>query len=137
MEDGMNFKRFIGATVALFIFMFFYEWLVNGYLMTGLYQETSNVWRPFSQMQANMILRFVMLFIIAAWVTLFYTQFHRTATLAEGAKFGLLLGVLVGLEAAAWYIWLPVTAELSVSWFATNALEGLIGGLILAAIYRR
>lgn len=133
----MNYKRYIGATLAVFLFMFFYEWLVNSYFMMGMYEKTASVWRKFSEMQANMGLRILSLAVIAAWIALFYTQFYKTGSRNEGLMFGLFIGVLLGVTTASWYIWLPVPAELSLSWLTSNIVEGLGVGFILSAVYHK
>ena len=50
MVKMMNMKRFLGAAIVLFGFIFAYEWVVHGMLLTQIYESTASVWRPHEQM---------------------------------------------------------------------------------------
>lgn len=133
----MNIKRYIGATFALFAFIFFYEWFVHGFLLMDLYRQTSSVWRNFDQMAAD--IPFAMLFQLAfaAWTAFAFTQIYKTGGIKNGLLFGLFFGVFAGILSASWYLWLPVPPNLGWSWFASAVVEGLVSGFILGTIYHR
>lgn len=133
----MNFPRYIGAAVALFIFMFFYEGFVNGMLLMGLYQQTASVWRPLAEMQANLPLMLLFQILIAFWVAFAFTQFFPEGGINKALLFGILFGVFAGLLTASWYQWLPVPSVLGWGWFFSGLVEGIGGGFILGLIYRR
>ena len=48
----MNFKRFLAATVVLFVFILIYETIVHGFLLVSLYNATPLLWRNQQQMMA-------------------------------------------------------------------------------------
>jgi MFS family permease len=133
----MNFKRYLGATVALFIFIFLYEWLVNGVFLTDWYHETPNVWREPEEMMANMPLLLGIQFIFAAWCAFIFATLFPEGGIKNGLLLGLFFGVFAGILMAEWYLWLPVEPKLGWSWLACGIGEGLGSGLILGSIYRR
>ncbi len=133
----MNIKRFLLATLAIFVFVSFYEFMVHGVLLKKIYEETPNVWRTMNDMKANMPLAMGLRFALCAWVTFVFTQIFPNGGISSGLLFGLYLGVFAGILAASSYVWLPISAELGWSWFTNAATEWLCAGLIVGFIYRR
>lgn len=131
----MNFKRYLMASIAFFIFVFLYEWLVHGVFLMGIYQQTSNVWRDFAVMEANMPLAMLFQLVFSLWTAFVFTQLFRKGGLVNGLRYGIYFGVFAGILTASWYIWLPVPAVLGLSWFVSSIIEGLGGGAILGLIY--
>lgn len=133
----MNLQRYIGASLALFAFIFFYEWFVHGFLLMGFYEQTMTVWRDFAEMQANIPLSMLFQLIFAFWTAFIFSQLFREGGIKNGLLFGLYLGVFSGILTATWYLWLPVPAALGWSWLLNGIVEGLGGGLILGSIYHK
>lgn len=133
----MNFKRFLAATVALFVFFGLYEWLVHGYLLMPTYRETPRVWRTMEEMNANIPLSMLLQVCFTAWFTFVFTQLFPYGGLKNGIKYGLYFGVLMGLLSAAWYLYLPVSEKLGWAWFINGIVEGLLAGVILGLIYKK
>lgn len=132
----MNVKRYIAASVALFVFIFLYELFVHGYLLMGFYQQTVHVWRSFEQMATEMPLAMGYQLALSTWTAFVFAQLFPSGGVENGIRFGLYFGVFAGILTASWYLWLPVPLALSWSWLASGVVEGLGGGLILGAIYR-
>lgn len=133
----MNFKRYIAATVALFFFIFLYEMVVHGFLLMGIYEETSTIWRPFKEMQGNMLMTMGFQLALSAWVAFAFTQIYPEGGINKGLCFGLFFGVFAGILTSMWYLWLPVPAILGLGWFGLGVGEGLGGGFLLRLIYRK
>jgi hypothetical protein len=133
----MNVKRYLAATGALFIFIFFYEYLVHGVLLMGLYEKTPTVWRTFDEMKNNMPLAMIFQLALSAWIAFAFTQIFPEGGWKRGVLFGLFFGVFAGILMATWYLWLPVPAQLGAGWFAGGIGEWIGGGIILGLIYRK
>lgn len=133
----MNVKRYIWAGFALFVFMYFYEWFVNGFALTSIYHRTPDLWRPLAEMKAKMPIWVLLQLILAFWLAFAFAQFCREGGVKKGLYFGLFIGVFAGILSGSAYFWLPVSGLLGWSWFISWLIEGVIGGIILGAIYRR
>lgn len=133
----MNIKRFLLATLALFVFIFVYESFIHGFLLQDLYSETPNLWRSYDQMLNFIAFNIVIEVIIALWLTFIFTRFFPQGGVSNGFRFGFYIGVLSAIQAAAAYFYLPISLMLSGSWFAAYLIESILGGLILGAIYKR
>src|SRR5688572_12758962 len=127
----MNFKRFAMASMALFVFIYLYEFVVHGILMANIYAETPNIWRNYSQMLNYVPFNIFIMALIAVWMTFIFTKFYRTGGSANGLKFGFYIGVLSGIQAAGAFYYLPISATLAFLWFATNFIETLLGGCLI------
>src|SRR5205807_2458195 len=54
VEEHMNTKRWLLASVAVFVVIGVLEFLVHGVLLSGLYKQTASVWRPEAEMRQMM-----------------------------------------------------------------------------------
>ncbi len=133
----MNTKRYIGATVALFIFLFFYEWLVHGMILTNMYHHTPHVWRNMKEMSSMFPLYLLINLAISAWLAFVFTRFFKDGGVENGVRFGLYFGVFSGLITAMWYTWLPIGGMLGFSWLINGIVEGIGGGFVLGLVYRK
>ncbi len=51
-----------------------------------------------------------------------------------GVCFGALIGLLMGVQCAGSYIWMPIPGELAVKWFIGDLVQGIVIGVVLALI---
>jgi hypothetical protein len=68
--NGRMMKGMVIGGIGAFAFVFLFEFLVLGFLMTGMYQETLNVWRP--QAESSMTVMMLSQFLFAMAVAFFY-----------------------------------------------------------------
>ncbi len=132
----MNVKKFLLAALALVVFIFLYNWLVNGVLLKGMYMDTAGVWRNWPDMQSKMPLEYILEILIGVWSAFMFTLFFKKGGVKNGLLFGIFVGLFSALSALSWYVWLPITGALSISWFFAHLVEGVLGGLILGSIYK-
>lgn len=133
----MNTKRFLIATLVLFVFMFLYQYLLNTALLLGSHESPSDLMRDFSGMKTRMPMVVFIQLLFAAWMAFAFAQTFKDGGIQNGLLFGIFLGGLVGLINASWFLWLPVPASFSERLLATGFGECLGGGLILGLIYRK
>jgi len=133
----MNIKRFVLAFFALFLFIFGYETLVHGFLLTSLYQKTPTLWRDYAQMISYAPFNTMIMGFIALWLTFIFTQLFKDGGIVNGMRFGLYFGVLSGIQAAGAYYYLPISQELAFYWFGVYVIESLIGGYLIGLIYKK
>lgn len=133
----MNFPRYLLSTVALFVFIFAYELLVHGFMLDGIYKATADVWRDFAEMEANMPLAMCFQLALSAWSAFVFSQVYPEGGIKNGLLFGLFFGGFAGILTSSWYLWLKVPAKLAVIWLISGIAEGVGGGFVLGATYRK
>lgn len=130
-------KRFIGAFLLLFVFIFGYEFLVHAVLLQNMYQSTATVWRSYHQMMAYVPFNTLIQFLMAFWFVFIFSRLFRNGGWKNGILFGLYIGVLCGVQAAGAYYYLPIPSILAIYWFVAHVIEGVIGGYLIGLVYRR
>src|SRR5947208_2932589 len=103
----MNFNRYLIATLALFVFIFAYQMLVNGFVLSEMYEVTKGVWRTYIEMKGNMTLSICFQLATAIWLSFVFSQLYKVGGIENGLRFGLYIGVFAGIMMGSWYLWLP------------------------------
>lgn len=132
----MNVRRYIWASVALFVFFFLYDWLVHGAILSPIYRMSPEVWRPVAEMRENMYYSLIYKVVTAFWITFVFTQLYKAGGVRNGVTFGLFFGVWAGLLMSNWYLWIPVAQILAWGWLVAGIVGGVVGGLIIGSIYQ-
>ena len=130
----MNMRRFLTTTLAVFVFVFISQWIIDSYILVKLYVATAPIWRNFKEMLLNLPLTLCFMFVLSAWTTIVFYRICPEGGLRNGLCFGFYFGILIGLFAASWYLWLPVPPMLALGWFITRFLQILISGAILGVL---
>ena len=133
----MNVKRYILASIAVFIVMVIYAGLVHGVLLANLYQATANVWRGQADMMAFFPFNLVMKGLLTLWFVFILTRFSSAGGWQGGLTVGFYFGVFAGLHAAFSYYYLPIGVTLAGAWFLKSVVEWMLCGAVAGAIYRK
>ena len=129
-------KSYIAPIFAGFIFVFIYEFIIHGFLLNGIYEQTPNLWRAPETMGDFIPFSIAMQFLMTALLAVIFAKSYKGGGLLEGLRFGALLGALFGLSMASAYIYMPISALLAALWFATGFFQLLGLGLIFALTYK-
>ena len=129
----MNMKRFMLAFVATFIFVFLFEWLWHGVLMTPVYEATEEVWRP--PAESSMAFLTLSQLLYSLLIAYIFTRNYQANGIAEGLRFGLLMGLLVGSIQLGTYSYLPIPLSITLLWVLAEVLKGIGAGVILSLTY--
>ena len=145
MKDAKNCsgKQYAISVIAVFAFLFLYDWLVHGVLLMDMYRQIASISRPEGDMQTMLPLCILYHLLLAAVLTCLFSSFQSPEGAAagrtkeaknrsRGLSYGTHIGIILGLVHAAAYIWLPVPAMLAGAWFAAGVLQGLGTGLVLS-----
>jgi hypothetical protein len=135
----MNAKRWALASLAVFLVLAVLEGVIHGVLLSGLYQQTSSVWRPQSEIQRNMLLMYLGYLIFAPVFVLIYSKGYEPNKdgLMQGVRFGLIAGLLLSAsQTLGWYAVLPIPAILAVWWFVAGMVEAVAAGVAVGLLYR-
>lgn len=130
----MNISRFAFSFIAVFIFIFLSDFLIHGSLLTGLYAETSQLWRPQAEYKMSiMLIRQVLFCLIFVF---FYTRNHEGKGVSEGIRFGLYTGLLLASLQIGTYSYMPIPLVLMLAWALAIFSQCFIMGIISSLLYK-
>lgn len=132
----MNKKRYFTSIIATFITIFVTDFIIHGKLLTELYVQTADLWRPESEMQKYFPFMTLAQAALAFIVTHLFVQNYENKGTGEGIRFGIILGALWGVMMSASYAWMPIPGELAIAWLVSGFLQGLIVGIVLSFSYK-
>lgn len=135
----MNTKRWLLASLAVFVIVFAIEMVVNGVLLSDMYKQTASVWRPEADIMKNMWLMWLGYLIFAPVFALIYTHGYEKGKegLGQGFRYGVYMGLLVAVAMTlSWYAVLPIPAVLAFYWMLAGMVELVIAGIAVGLIYR-
>ncbi|MDH3251254.1 MAG: hypothetical protein OEM41_00605 [Ignavibacteria bacterium] len=129
----MNKKIWIGFVV-VFVVISILEFIVNSVLLKGAYESTANLWRPVAEMKIWLF--YVVYAFQAFFLTLIFSKGYEGKGVAEGARFGLYVGLLFAIPMAyGSYAAMPITYSLALQWFLYGLAEFVIVGIVLALVF--
>ncbi|MEZ4753104.1 MAG: hypothetical protein R3A13_02200 [Bdellovibrionota bacterium] len=128
-------KRTILSFISVFIFIFIFEWLVHGELMKGMYTATSSLWRPESEMQNYCSWMMLGQAIFAFMFVRIFAYNYENKGVAEGYRYGALVGLLMAGPTVASYAYMPVPMSLILCWVIIMVIEGILAGMLTAKVY--
>ena len=135
----MNTKRWLLASVAVFVTMFVLEFIIHGVLLQGEYQRTASLWRPMADMQRLMWIMWLGYLVFAAFFAFIYTKGYEKGKpgLGQGFRFGVFVGAMLSvLHGFGWYVILPIPLALSFYWFVAVLVESIAMGIAAGLVYR-
>ena len=135
----MNYARLVLAAVAATVFDALYGFLVYGMLMAPEFARYPGVFRSAEGGTAFLPLMFAGLFIAILAAAIIYAKGYEGGSgVAEGTRFGFLLGVFVVFAfAAVNYAVLNIGRKLAVMTAAAGFVEWLVIGTIIGLVYKR
>jgi hypothetical protein len=138
---GCPMKKIAIATVIVFIVSFIYDWLVHGMLLHADYEATAALWRPMAEMQGLMKYAILYHAVLAFGTAALYCYSMKSADCGgacrgKGLRFGLLLGIIIGISHFSAFIMLPMPLSLAVKWFVAGLGWGLVQGFALSCACR-
>ena len=130
MMKGMMF-----GGVAAFVFIFLFEFVVHGVLMTGMYEATKSVWRP--QAETNMLVMVLSQFLHAMAIAFFYPIVGTDKECKKAIPFGVGLGLVMAAPQIATYCYLPIPMTISLAWAVSSFVTAFGAVFIIAKIFNR
>ena len=140
-DQNCSTKQWITTTLGAFVIASAYDWLVHGNILMGMYEATASLWRDPKEMQTlfpYMIAKHALEALV--FTTLYFTWkcsqsfgelFSEDCPVRKGFLFGATVGLLLGINTAASYIWTPIPQNLALSWLVAETVKwGLVGGIL-------
>lgn len=131
----MNRKRFILASIVVFVVYEITNWIVHSLILSGVYQRLQSLWRP--DMMDKMWIMYVTAFIFSFLFVYIFTKGYEGKGVAEGFRYGLYIGLLMNIAGIFnQYAIYPVPLSLTIQWFIYGMIQFIIIGIVTALIYR-
>ena len=128
-------KGMVLGGVAAFVFVFLFEFLVHGFLMKGMYEETMSVWRP--QEESNMMVMLLSQFLFAMAVAFFYPIVGPDKECKKAVPFGFGLGLVMAMPQIATYSYLPISISISLAWAAASFVKAFGSAFVVSKVFNR
>ncbi len=127
-------KKFILATIAIFIAWSILDMITHGMLLESLYKQTAQLWRPEAEMKMGlMYLVSILNAVLFVWI--YYVLVNKS--FKNGVLFGLLMGLLNGIGMGyGSYTFMPIPYVLAFGWFLSSVVNGLVAGLLVGWIVK-
>ena len=132
----MNVARGALSAIAVFVFIFIYEWLFHGQFLMADYTATAALWRGQAEMMANMGWLSLGQALFAVLFAVIFTKGYEGRGVAEGIRYGFLIGLLLTGPTLVRYAVEPIPATLAIKWILGGLIEAIGSGIVAALVYR-
>lgn len=135
----MNTRRWLLASVAVFVVLAVLDFIIHGMLLHGVYQQTASLWRAPADIQRLLWIFWAGYLVFATFFVFIYTQGYEKdkSGVGQGFRFGLYVGAMLSvLHGFGWYVILPIPLTLSVYWFVATLVESIAMGITAGLVYR-
>lgn len=132
----MHVKRFLVASIAVFLFTFLFEWLFHGYLLDDLYQQAAALWRSEEELQANAPWLYIGQVIFSLAFCYLFAQF-RNEGIYTGIRYGFLVAFLFSTNYIVAYVIQPIPSALTIAWIIGTIIEFALAGIVASVIFEK
>ena len=132
----MNFKRLVIAIVVIYFVSYGIAMLYSEVIFADQFDEFNGLMRPGAQSGIYMIAMLAGYLVMTCLFCFIFTKGYENKGLAEGLRYGLLIGVLLAAVDWNYGISLPLSMGLVVLNTILSIIIWTVAGLILAAIYK-
>lgn len=132
----MNCSKIIPSILAIFTFIFFYEYLIHGVCLQNIYAQTPELWRTPEGMNDRMHFMLLSQFLYAVSFSLFYAYLYKnTHDKLKGLTYGVFVSSILAVVQIGIYAYMPISFELMAYWVVSTFIEALLAGAILSIIW--
>ncbi len=135
----MNTKRWLLASVGVFVVIAVMESFIHGVLLSDMYRATASVWRAKPEMQQMMWIFWAGYLVFAPFFALIYVKGYEKGKpgLGQGIRCGLYVGAMLSvMQSFGWYAILPIPFVLAFYWFVAILVEFIAAGAAAGLVYR-
>ncbi len=131
----MNIKRFILASLAVFVSIQITDPIIHGVILGPVYESLKEVWRP--DMMSKMWIMLLTSLLFSLLFVLVYIKGLEENGIAEGVRYGIIISLFMnGVYIFNQYVVYPVPFSLALQWFIYGTIQFIIYGIITAFIYK-
>ncbi len=133
----MNVKRWIIASLVIMVVDQVLGWIIHGWMFSGMYEATAQLWRPMEEMMPLMWLMWISSLIWAFIFVYVFAKGYEGKGSIEGIRFGILMGIFFGVPMSlGTYASQPIGTGLAFVWFLSTLVVMTIEGFLAAVIYK-
>ncbi len=131
----MNVKRFIAASLLVFLAFELIDTIVHMGILAKTYQSMAYLWRP--DMMSKMWIMHAGSLILSFLFTYIFIRGYENKGIAEGFRYGIIIGLFSNIPYGFYsYVMYPLPVWLCLQWFIYGMAEFIICGMIAAAVYK-
>ncbi|MBN1826705.1 MAG: hypothetical protein JW958_10590 [Candidatus Eisenbacteria bacterium] len=130
-------RGILPAGVAVFIVYMILDWLLHGVFLESAYKASLPLWRPEAEMGRYAMVMWLGTLFYSFFFVFVFTKGYEGRGIAEGIRFGLYMGLLIGVPVTAGF-WasMPIPNAIAGGWLAGGVIENMAVGAVAASIYR-
>lgn len=133
----MNVKRYILASLAVFVVVYVCEFLFHGMFMAASYLANAELLRPSEEQMAHMPFMALGFLILAFGFTFVFIHGYEGKGVTEGLRFGFYAAVAFGVSANLInYAVFPRPKSWVISWIIGETLILTLAGAVAALVYK-
>lgn len=132
----MNVKRLVIAIVVIYFVAYAIATLYSEVIFADQYAAFNTLIRPGAQSGGYLAAMLLGYLVMTSLFCYIFTRGYENKGLAEGLRYGLLMGVLLATVDLYYGLLLPVSTTLIVLNTLLSIIIWVVAGLILAAIYK-
>ena len=138
-KKGCPIKCFFIPVIAVAVVIFVFEFLFHGKFMMPHYDATAELWRKQGEMLMHISV--IRILVVSCVLTMMYCCFSKAPSCSgkcpgTGVKFGLMVGLLLGIWDFGAYAWMPVPMHIPLFWLGGDVVMGILVGVTLSMICR-
>ena len=132
----LNWKKLWITVGVVYVVNRILGFLINAVWLGETYASLAHVWRPEAEMAAKMWIMFVTAAVFCFFFVYLFAKGCEGKGVAEGARFGAIIGLFVMFSSYDWYVILPIPSSLALKWFLSGMVASVIMGVIAAMVYK-
>lgn len=131
----MNVKRFISASIVVFVVFEALNFLIHGVILAGAYEYTAELWR--ADMDQKMWIIYLGDLVKAFLFVFIFIKGYENKGWAEGLRYGFWIGLYVSIGMGfGSYAMYAIPFSMALQWFVYGVIQLVICGIVAAIIYK-
>ena len=131
----MNIKRFVAASLAVFVVAMALDFLIYGVILKATYDSLKHLWRPGVESMWWMLVPVGLVF--SPLFTYIFVKGYENKGILEGVRFGVIIGLFICFPTACgMYMAIAIPYSLALQMFVYGMVEMIVLGIVAALIYK-
>lgn len=131
----MNPKRFLLASIAVFVVFSALNMVIHGPILSASYEATMDIWRP--DMMDLMWIMYITTALFSLLFVFIFIKGYENKGLMEGLRYGLLIGLIMSVMGFNQYPIYPVPFMMALQWFIYGTIQITLCGMAASLVYKK